>query len=146
MATYPANNKIVANTADIAAFIDAVEHDQRRADAKRLIELFAETTGWDPVMWGTSMIGFGRYHYVYESGREGDSLATGFSPRKSNLSIYIMPGYTDFGPILDRLGKHSKGKACLYVKKLADVDEAVLKELIQAGLADLAKKWEVHPV
>lgn len=95
-------------------------------------------------MWGESIIGYGRYHYVYDSGREGDFLATGFAPRRNNLSIYIMPGYADFGAILARLGKHKIGKSCLYVNKLADIDMTVLSELIQAGLADLNQRWPVQ--
>ena len=91
-------------------------------------------------------MGYGRYHYTYDSGREGECNATGFSPRKSNLSIYIMPGYQDYSGILSRLGKHKTGVACLYINKLADVDEAVLRELIQTGLKDLNAKWPVLPV
>ncbi|WP_366525761.1 DUF1801 domain-containing protein [Planktotalea sp.] len=91
------------------------------------------------------MIGFGRYYYKYETGREDDFLATGFSPRKSNLSIYIMPGYQDYGAIMERLGKHKLGKSCLYVNKLSDIDLNVLEELITAGLKDLDKIWTVHP-
>lgn len=96
-------------------------------------------------MWGPSIIGYGQYHYVYDSGRQGDFLATGFSPRKARHSIYIMPGYADFGDILARLGKHKMGKSCLYVNKLADIDLDVLAELIRAGLADLDKKWPIQP-
>ncbi len=96
-------------------------------------------------MWGPSIVGYGRYHYRYKSGREGDFLATGFSPRKAALSIYIMPGYADFGDILSRLGKHKLGKSCLYVNKLADIDLDVLAELIRAGLEDLEKHWPVEP-
>lgn len=107
--------------------------------------LFREVTGWSPQMWGPSIIGYGVYHYTYYSGRAGDFLATGFSPRKANLSIYIMPGYADFGDLLSHLGKHKLGKSCLYINRLADVDAAVLKELIAAGLRDLAAKWPVQP-
>lgn len=96
-------------------------------------------------MWGPGMIGYGRYHYIYDSGREGDFLATGFSPRKAHLAIYIMPGYADFSGILARLGKHKTGKACLYVNKLADIDMSVLEDLVRAGLQDLADKWPVRP-
>ena len=91
------------------------------------------------------MIGYGQYHYRYDSGREGDFLATGFSPRRANLSIYILPGYADFGSILDRLGKHRTGKSCLYVNKLADIDPVVLEELIRAGLEDLGRRWQITP-
>jgi len=96
-------------------------------------------------MWGASIVGYGRYHYRYKSGREGDFLATGFSPRKTALSVYIMPGYADFGDILSRLGKHKLGKSCLYVNKLADIDLDVLSELIRAGLEDLGRLWPVEP-
>lgn len=126
-------------------FIASVEHPIRRADAETLDALFREVTGFRPQMWGPTIIGYGQYHYRYDSGRAGDSLATGFSPRKSNLSIYIMPGYADFGDLLDLLGKHKLGKACLYVNKLADIDTDVLAELIRAGLDDLDRRWPVRP-
>ena len=138
-------NKTQATDVDPAAFIAGVEHPTRRADAQTLDALFRKVTGWEPKMWGPSIIGYGRYHYVYDSGREGDFLATGFSPRKSNLSLYIMPGYEDFGDLLDRLGKHKKSKACLYINKLADVDLAVVEELIRAGIKDLNTRWPVQP-
>lgn len=96
-------------------------------------------------MWGPSIIGFGQYHYVYDSGREGDFLATGFSPRKANMVLYIMPGYQDYDEILGRLGKHRLGKSCLYINKLDDIDLDVLRELIKAGLRDLNKIWPVKP-
>ncbi|MCW5724993.1 MAG: DUF1801 domain-containing protein [Maricaulaceae bacterium] len=136
-------NKTQATAADVAAFLEIVKPPQRREDAKALIDLFRRVTGCAPRMWGPSIIGFGEYHYKYDSGREGDFLATGFSPRKAALSIYVMPGYQDYSEILSRLGKHSIGKACLYVKKLSDIDTGVLEELIRAGLADLARKYPV---
>lgn len=126
-------------------FIAAVAHPVRRADAETLDALFREVTGFRPQMWGPTIIGYGRYHYRYDSGRAGDFLATGFSPRKSNLSIYILPGYAEFGDILDRLGKHRLGKSCLYVNKLADIDLDVLGDLISAGLRDLGNRWPVRP-
>ena len=138
-------NKTVITETDPATFIEAVDHPTRRADAKALDAMFRRITGWTPKMWGTSMVGYGSYHYRYETGREGDMLATGFSPRKSNLSLYIMPGYADFHGVLDRLGKHRHGKSCLYVNKLADVDMDVLEELVRAGLKDLATKYPVTP-
>lgn len=140
-----AENKTRATGADVAAFLDAVEHPTRRADALALDALFRDVTGWQPRMWGGSIVGYGQYHYRYDSGREGDFLATGFSPRKANLSIYIMPGYTDFGAILADLGKHKIGKSCLYVNKLADIDTGVLRRLIRAGLDDLTARWPVTP-
>lgn len=134
-------NKTQPTEASPQDFIAAVEHPVRRADAEVLLEMMTRITGWEPKMWGPSLIGFGAYHYKYESGREGDFMRTGFSPRKANQVIYIMPGYTDFSPILDRLGKYKKGKSCLYINKLADVDMDVLEELIRAGLADMAEKY-----
>ncbi|MGJ3232813.1 MAG: DUF1801 domain-containing protein [Oceanicaulis sp.] len=140
-----AENKTQPTAAAVEAFLAAVEPETKREEALRLDALFRRVTGWTPVMWGQSMIGYGRYHYKYESGREGDFFATGFSPRKANHSIYILLGYADHGEILARLGKHSMGKACLYVKKLADIDLDVLAELIEAGLKDLSAKYPVKP-
>ncbi|VXC67891.1 conserved hypothetical protein [Oceanicaulis sp. 350] len=140
-----AQNKTQPTPVDVDTFLSAVEPERRREDGQALNALFQRVTGWSPRMWGPSMIGFGAYHYRYDSGREGDFLATGFSPRKTNLSIYIMPGYADYSDILSRLGKHKTGKSCLYVSKLADVDLDVLSELIQAGLEDLGRKWPVTP-
>ncbi|WP_373356069.1 DUF1801 domain-containing protein [Pseudoroseicyclus sp. CXY001] len=131
-------------SAEVAAFLAAVEPAGRRADAEALAALFAEVTGWAPKLWG-SIVGYGSYHYRYESGREGDSLATGFAPRKANLVLYIMPGYQEYGPLLDRLGKHKIGKSCLYLGALASVDTEVLKVIIRAGLDDLAKRYPVTP-
>jgi len=138
-------NKTQPTDQPVARFLNSVEHPTRRADAHTLDQVFREVTGFDAVMWGPTIVGYGRYHYRYASGREGDCLATGFSPRKANLSIYIMPGYADFGPILARLGKHKTGKSCLYVNKLADIDMEVLAELIRSGLRDLATHWPVEP-
>jgi hypothetical protein len=138
-----AQNKTQPTDVTADAFLAGVEPEIKREEARQLDQLFREVTGWRPVMWGPSMIGYGQYHYKYDTGREGDFLATGFSPRKANYSIYIMPGYADFGEILGRLGKHSMGKSCLYIKKLADVDLDVLAELIKAGLRDLGAKYPV---
>lgn len=137
--------KTVPTQADVGAFLAAVEPERRRHDAERLDVLFRSVTGFVPQMWGPSIVGYGRYDYVYASGRSGSFLATGFSPRKAALSIYILPGYADFGPLLSRLGKHKTGKSCLYINKLADVDTDVLAELIRAGLDDLAGHWPVKP-
>lgn len=138
-------NKTVPNETKPTDFLNGIDNPVRKTDALRLLNLFQDVTGYQPVMWGESIVGFGRYHYVYQSGREGDFLATGFSPRKANLSIYIMPGYKDYSTILSRLGKHKLGKSCLYVNKLADIDQQVLAELICAGLRDLDAKWPVQP-
>ena len=129
----------------VAAFLNAVEHPTRRADALALDALFRKTTGWTPQMWGPSIVGYGSYAYVYKSGNSGTCHATGFSPRKANLSIYIMPGYAEFGDILGRLGKHKMGKSCLYINTLADVDVDILAELVQAGLKRLAGIYPIQP-
>ncbi|MBD3665859.1 DUF1801 domain-containing protein [Sulfitobacter aestuariivivens] len=130
---------------EVETFLAAVEPDRRKSEAARLDALFRKITGWQPLLYRGDMLGYGRYDYTYASGRSGSYLATGFSPRKAKLSIYIMPGYTDFGDILARLGKHSKGKSCLYLNKLEDADIDVLGELIRAGLKDLGMRWPVHP-
>jgi len=137
-------NKTRPTTQTAADFIAAVDHPTRRADAVVMDAMFQDITGWKPRMWGPSMVGYGSYHYTYDSGRSGDFLATGFSPRKANMSIYIMPGYADFSDILARLGKHKIGKSCLYVNKLADIDMNVLQDLVRAGLEDLSSKWPVQ--
>lgn len=138
-------NKTQPTEASVEEFLAAVEPERKRADAQALDALFRQTTGFQPRMWGDSILGYGQYHYRYATGREGDFLATGFSPRKANLSIYIMPGYANFGDLMARLGKHKTGRSCLYVNKLADIDTEVLQELIRAGLRDLATHWPVHP-
>ncbi|EAR49568.1 hypothetical protein OG2516_13811 [Oceanicola granulosus HTCC2516] len=138
-------NKTVPTGQPVREFLDSVEHPVRRADGHALDALFRRVTGWEPRMWGPAIVGYGSYHYRYETGREGDFLATGFSPRKANLSIYIMPGYADFSDLLARLGKHKIGKSCLYINKLADIDEAVLEEIVRAGLADLSRRHTVTP-
>ncbi|MES2814545.1 MAG: DUF1801 domain-containing protein [Pseudomonadota bacterium] len=130
---------------DRGAWLGGVE-PARREEAERLLAIFAEVTGWEPRLWGPSMVGFGRYVYRYASGNGGESLATGFSPRKAELSIYVMPGEGTLGPILERLGPHRMTKACLYIRRLSAVDEGVLREVIRAGLLDLERHWPVHPV
>lgn len=130
---------------DREAWLAGVE-EKRRGEAARLLDLFGEVTGWEPRLWGPSMVGFGRYVYRYESGHGGESLATGFSPRKVELSIYLMAGGEALAPILARLGPHRMAKACLYVKRLDAVDEGVLRELIGAGLEALGRQWVVLPV
>lgn len=122
--------------------IAAIEDAGRRAEAERLLALFREVTGWEPRLWGR-MIGFGVYHYRYKSGREGDFLATGFGIGAREFSVYILPGYSEFPEIAARLGKHRRGKSCWYIKRLADVDEGALRELIQAGLKDLEGLYPV---
>ena len=138
-------NKTRMTDEAVSEFLAQVEPARRATDGQTLDQFFREVTGFQPRMWGESIVGYGTYHYTYKSGREDDWLATGFSPRKAALSIYIMPGYANFGGILDRLGKHKIGKSCLYVNKLADIDMDVLAELVRAGLDDLATRWPISP-
>ena len=134
--------KTTQNSAPVGTFIEAVEHPRRRQDAQTLLELFARVTGLEPKMWGASLVGYGRYEYRYDSGREGEFFLTGFSPRKSSLTIYIMPGYQDLSAMLERLGKHKLGKSCLYINKLDDVDLVVLEEIIQFGLDYMRRTYQ----
>ena len=137
--------KTVPTGQDPAAWLAEVEPERRRVEGQALDALFREVTGWTPRMWGTSIIGYGAYDYTYQTGRTGRWLATGFSPRKAQLSIYIMPGYADFSDIRARLGPHSVGKSCLYIRSLDKVDTDVLAELIRAGLDRLATIYPVTP-
>ena len=138
-------NKTALTDASVDEFIASIAHPTRRQDAAVLVDLFSNVTEFAPKLWGDSIVGFGQYHYRYATGREGDFLATGFSPRKPNLSIYIMPGDGDFSDILKNLGKHKLGKSCLYINKLADIDLDVLAQLIAAGLERLDQIWPVRP-
>jgi hypothetical protein len=126
-------------------FVASVSPPERQAEVLRLVQIFTQVTGYAPQVHSHGMVGFGTYAYTYDSGHSGTSFATGFAPRKADLSIYILPGYTNFAPILQRLGKHKLGKSCLYLKRLSDADEGVLAELIAAGLADLKTRWPVTP-
>lgn len=123
--------KTVPTDASVAAFLEAVPDERKRADAFALLDLMREATGQEPRMWGPSIVGFGTYHYRYDSGREGDMFLAGFSPRKSALTLYIMAGFDEYEDLMARLGKHSTGKACLYVKRLSDVDLPTLAELVR---------------
>lgn len=145
MATSNANNKTVPTIVDPTEFIAGIEHDTRRADAEALLELLGRVSGYKPKMWGPTIIGFGKYHYVYESGREGDSMVVGFSPRKANQVIYLMPGYEDLTEMLGRLGKHKIGKSCLYINKLADVDLAVLEEMVKHSVYLMKSNYDTSP-
>lgn len=125
-------NKTQPTDVDPMDFIASVEHDVRRADAYRLVDIMRDETGEAPYMYGPSIIGFGTYHYKYESGREGDAPVSGFSPRKAQMVVYLIGEYENVYPdLLSRLGPYKTGKSCLYIKKLDDVDEDVLRQLIR---------------
>lgn len=119
--------------ASAARFVAGVESEVRRRDAERLLELFEAVTGEEPVMWGDSIVGFGSYEFEYETGRTGTWLRVGFSPRKANLTLYLLGGFDELGELLARLGRHRLGKSCLYITRLDDVELDVLGELIAAG-------------
>ncbi|MEM1188010.1 MAG: DUF1801 domain-containing protein [Pseudomonadota bacterium] len=136
------DNKTRQTDISPAEFLETVEPLQRREDGKRLLPWFAGITGLAPRMWGDSMIGYGRYAYTYASGHSGEMFLTGFSPRKSALSLYVLPGYEDLGAQLRRLGKHKLGKSCLYIKRLDDVDIDVLEEIVRQGLDEMRLKYE----
>lgn len=126
-----ADNKTKPTKKDVTDFLGQVEPEQKRKDCLAILEMMRQATQAEPKMWGDSIIGFGEYHYKYASGREGDWFLTGFSPRKQNISLYIMAGFKRYEELMSKLGKYKTGKSCLYINKLADIDEAVLKELIQ---------------
>ena len=133
-------NKTQANDSDVMAFLNAVEPEKKRQDALIIKELMEEVTGEPATMWGTSIVGFGSYHYRYETGREGDMPIVGFSPRKQAITLYIMGGFENYENLLGKLGKHTIGKSCLYIKKLDDVDKDVLRQLVKQSVAYMREK------
>lgn len=131
--------KTKQNEQSVDAFLGQVPDERKRADSYRILEIMKAATGEEPKMWGDSIVGFGSYHYKYESGREGDWFLTGFSPRKRNLTLYIMPGFDDYSEILDDLGKYKTGKSCLYINKLEDVELEVLEKLVNRSVEHMQK-------
>jgi hypothetical protein len=131
--------KTKVNKASVDKFLMDVKDEQKREDCYKILEIMQRATKAEPRMWGASIIGFGSYHYKYVSGREGDWMLTGFSPRKQNLTLYIMPGFEEYDSLMKKLGKHSTGKSCLYIKKLEDVDIKVLKELVAKSVEKMKK-------
>ncbi len=132
-------NKTKPNSISVRNFIDSVPNETRRSDSYFLVDLFQKITGHQPIMWGTSIIGFGSYHYRYESGREGDMPMAGFSPRKQNLALYNT-GFKRYPELMKKLGKHKTGKSCLYINKLSDIDQDVLSQLISTAYDHLKTK------
>jgi hypothetical protein len=130
--------KTKPNQQSVDAFLQSVTDDKKRADCYTILSLMQEISGAEAKMWGDAIVGFGSYHYKYASGREGDWFVTGFSPRKQNLTLYIMSGFTEYEALLQKLGKFTTGKACLYIKKIEDIDLATLRELIKRSVAHVA--------
>ena len=129
-----AENKTKATDQSVTAFLDNLADEARRRDCYAVLDLMKGITGEEPTMWGPTMVGFGSYHYKYESGREGDMFVVGFSPRKPNLTLYLMGGLEQYETLLKKLGKYKTSKACLYVKKLADIDLTVLREMVKQSV------------
>ena len=128
-------NKTIPTGEDVIDFLASLESDEQRRDSERLVEIMAEVSGEPPVMWGTSIVGFGAFTYTYASGRQGEWMRIGFSPRKGKLSLYVTYDASQFSEELEAVGKHSIGKGCIYITKLADVDVAALKRLIKKAYA-----------
>ena len=139
MGKYEAKTKETA--VDVDAYLDAIPDDGRRADAKKVRAMMERLSGEPARMWGPSIVGFGRYRYKYDSGHEGEAARIGFSPRAKELVLYIMPGFDRYAELMARLGKHRTGKSCLYIKRLADVDEQVLETLAGASLGHMREKY-----
>jgi Domain of unknown function (DU1801) len=125
----------------VGAFIDAVADERQRADAHKIAAMMERLSGHKPKMWGPSIIGFGSYHYKYDSGREGDMCRIGFSPRKANIVLYLIDGFDSQAALLEKLGKHKTGKSCLYIKRLSEIDETILEKLIVESLDYMAQKY-----
>lgn len=137
-----AENKTRATIASVTEFINAIEDRQKRADARKVAAIMRRVTGKRAKMWGPSIVGYGTYHYKYESGREGDFMIAGFSPRRQALTVYILAGFGRFDTLMGKLGKYKTGKSCLYIKRLSDVDEKVLEKLIDRSVKYMRNNYE----
>lgn len=139
MAKYELKTK--ATPVSVSNFIAAVADERQRDDAKKIAAMMERLSGHPPKMWGPSIIGFGSYHYKYDSGHEGDMARIGFSPRKANTVLYILDGFEGHAELMEKLGKHKTGKSCLYIKRLSDIDESVLEQLCVESLQWMAQKY-----
>jgi hypothetical protein len=137
-------NKTVRTKESAAAFIKAIEDPAARGACEQFAKLMRKATGKRAKMWGASIVGFGEYHYKYASGREGDFMVTGFSPRKQNLTVYIMPGFKKYAALLKKLGKHKHSSSCLYINKLEDINLKVLEQLIERSVRDMKKMYPTN--
>ncbi|MEJ7848801.1 MAG: DUF1801 domain-containing protein [Pyrinomonadaceae bacterium] len=139
-----ADLKTKINDANVEEFLNGITDEGRRSDSFRVVELMKKVTGEDPKMWGTAIIGLGRHHLKYASGRELDSVLVGFSPRKANLTLYITDGFDKYDEFMSKLGKYTTGKSCLYIKRLSDIDVDVLKDLVAASVENV-KNGAMYP-
>lgn len=136
-----AENKTKATEASVESYIGAIDDESRRRDCEALLKLISRATKLEPAMWGSSIVGFGSYHYRYESGREGDACLVGFSSRKSDISLYLAASSPEQEQLLGQLGKHKMGKACLYIRQLSDVDAKVLERLVVGAVAEVKRLY-----
>lgn len=136
-----AGNKTVETDLDVTAFLKGVADPKQRADADVLLEMMSNASGEPPKMWGPSIVGFGSYHYRYDSGREGDMCRIGFSPRKGKTVIYVIDGFPAHAELLAKLGKHKTGQSCLYINRLSDVDTGILDKLVKASLVEMDRRY-----
>lgn len=125
----------------VEKFLEGIEDDKKRQDSYKILSIMKDVTKLEPKMWGATMVGFGSYHYKYESGREGDWFVTGFSPRKQALTLYIMAGFSNYDDLMAKLGKYKTGKSCLYIKKIEDINEEALRELIKQSVDHISAKY-----
>ncbi len=137
-----AKNKTQPTKESVTAFINSIEDKQKRADVRKIAAMMRKATGAKATMWGAAIVGYGQYHYKYTSGREGDFMLTGYSPRKQALTVYIIPGFSKFNALMRKLGKYKTGKSCLYIKRLSDVDETILERLIIDSVKSMRKNYE----
>ena len=135
-------NKTVATKASVKDFLQSLDNAEQRRDCEALRKMMQAATGKRAKMWGTSIVGFGQYHYKYDSGREGDHLLVGFAPRKQNTVIYIMPGFSHWPDLMANLGKYKTGKSCLYIKRLSDLNPEALKPLIERSVVYMREKYD----
>ena len=137
-----AENKTKPTSASVTEFVNSIDDPRQRADARKVAAMMRRATGKRAKMWGSSIVGYGTYHYKYDSGREGDFMLTGYSPRKQALTVYILAGFKRFEPLMKKLGKYKTGKSCLYIKRLTDVDETVLEQLINESVKYMRDNYE----
>ena len=137
-----ATNKTTQNDNPVESFINSVDNEQKRGDSWDMIALMKKITGSEPKMWGSSLVGFGSYHYKYASGREGDFFLTGFSPRKTAFTVYIIPGFSGYADLMEQLGSYKTGKSCLYLKNLEAVNRGELEQLIRESVDEMREKYE----
>ena len=136
-----AKNKTTETTDSVSDFLNTIADDTKRNDSFKLVEIMEQETGYKAKMWGPAIVGFGSYHYIYESGREGDAPLAGFSPRKAEISLYLSQDFEEKQKLLTNFGKHKTGKGCIYIKKLQDIDEAILRQMITSSINYMKNKY-----